>query len=132
MTMTKRTNLRNEQGQSLTEFALMLPILLLVLFGIVQLGIVFNHYITVADASRAGARKAVVSQQAANPTAAAVNAARASATNLTQSKFTVTVSSSWADGADVTVTTSYPYQVSLLGVVVTSGTLSSTTTERLE
>ena len=132
MTMTKRTNWRNEQGQSLTEFALMLPILLLVLFGIVQLGIVFNHYITVADASRAGARKAVVSRQAANPTAATVLATRASATNLDQSKLGVIVASSWADGGDVTVTTTYPYSVSLLGVVVKSGTLKSTTTERLE
>ena len=130
--MTKRTNWKDEQGQSLTEFALMLPILLLVLFGIVQLGIVFNHYITVADASRAGARKAVVSQQAANPTAAAQNAVKASATNLDASKLGATVSSSWADGADVTVTVTYPYSVSLLGVVVKSGTLKSTTTERLE
>jgi hypothetical protein len=52
--------------------------------------------------------------------------------NLTQSKFGVTVSSSWADGADVTVTTTYPYTVSLLGIVVKAGTLTSTTTERLE
>src|SRR5205823_14830115 len=41
-------------------------------------------------------------------------------------------SSSWDPGSDVTVTASYPYSISLLGLVVKSGRLSSTTTERVE
>jgi Flp pilus assembly protein TadG len=121
-----------ERGQTATEFALVLPILLIILFAIVQLGIVFNHYVTITDAARAGARKAVVSRQASNPSSVTVTAVRASATNLTQSKLGVTVSSSWQQGQDVTVTASYPYQISILGLVVQSGTLSSSTTERLE
>jgi hypothetical protein len=32
----------------------------------------------------------------------------------------------------VTVTATYPYDISLLGVVVKSGTLSASTTERVE
>jgi Flp pilus assembly protein TadG len=111
---------------------MILPILLLVLFGIVQLGIVFNHYVTLTDAARAGARKAVVSRQASNPSSATTAAVRASATNLDQSKLGVTVSSTWQPGQDVTVTATYPYQISLLGLIVKSGTLSSQTTERLE
>ena len=51
----------------MTEFALILPILVLLLFGIIQFGIAFNHYLTVTDAARAGARKAVVSRHTANP-----------------------------------------------------------------
>jgi hypothetical protein len=35
-------------------------------------------------------------------------------------------------GADVTVTATYPYKISLLGLVVKTGRLSSTTTERVE
>jgi Flp pilus assembly protein TadG len=116
----------------MTEFALILPILVLLLFAVIQFGIAFNHYLTVTDAARAGARKAVVSRTATNPVGTTVAAVRASATNLDQSKLNVTITSSWAQGTDVTVTASYPYQLSLLGVVVTSGSLTSSTTERLE
>jgi Flp pilus assembly protein TadG len=121
-----------ERGQTVTEFAMVLPILLIILFGIVQLGIAFNHYVTITDATRAGARKAVVSRQTSNPTSVTVAAVRASATNLNQSKLGVIVSSTWQQGQDVTVTATYPYQISILGVIVKSGTLTSRTTERLE
>jgi Flp pilus assembly protein TadG len=123
---------RNEKGQTLTEFAMVLPILLLVLFGVIQLGIVFNNYVTITDAARAGARKAVVSRQAASPSSVTATAVRNSATNLDQSKLGVTVSSTWQQGTDVSVTATYPYEITLLGLVVKSGTLSSKTTERLE
>ena len=38
----------------------------------------------------------------------------------------------WVHGGDVTVTATYPYSISLLGIVVASGNLSSSTTERIE
>ena len=41
----------------MTEFALVMPILLFLLLGIIQFGIVFNNYVTLTDAVRAGARK---------------------------------------------------------------------------
>lgn len=50
----------NEKGQSLVEFALLLPILLLILMGIIQFGIIFNGQVTVTSAAREGARLAVV------------------------------------------------------------------------
>jgi Flp pilus assembly protein TadG len=126
---------KNEQGQTMTEFALVLPILALLLFAVIQFGIVFNNYLTVTDAARAGARKAAVALSGSvNPVVAGEQAARASADNLDPDDFDVSVTASpgWEPGADVTVTTSYPYQVSLLGVVVKSGTLESSTTERIE
>src|SRR5256885_15728725 len=78
----KRISIRNQQGQTMTEFALVLPILALLLFGIIQFGIVFNNYVTLTDATRAGARKAAVARQLPNPTAACVAAARGSASGL--------------------------------------------------
>jgi Flp pilus assembly protein TadG len=125
-------NLRSERGQSLTEFALALPILALLLFAVIQFGIVFNNYVTLTDATRAGARKAAVDRQVPNPAAAAISAVRSSATDLKQSDLAVTVSSTWQPSSDVTVTATYPYSVSLLGMVVKSGRLSSSTTERVE
>jgi Flp pilus assembly protein TadG len=125
-------NLRSERGQSLTEFALALPILALLLFAVIQFGIVFNNYVTLTDATRAGARKAAFDRQVPNPAAAAISAVRSSATDLKQSDLAVTVSSTWQPSSDVTVTATYPYSISLLGMVVKSGRLSSSTTERVE
>jgi Flp pilus assembly protein TadG len=128
----KRISIRNQQGQTMTEFALVLPVLALLLFAVIQFGIVFNNYETLTDATRAGARKAAVSRQASNPAAAAELAVRNSATDLKQSNLKVTINSTWQPSADVTVTATYPYKVSLLGLVVKAGNLSSKTTERVE
>jgi hypothetical protein len=49
---------RDEKGQSLLEMALMLPILLLLLLGIIQFGFVFSGQIALAGAAREGARLA--------------------------------------------------------------------------
>jgi Flp pilus assembly protein TadG len=129
----KRIQIRNEQGQTMTEFALVLPVLALILFAVIQFGIVFHTYITLTDATRAGARKAAVSRQDPNRNSAVMSAVRSSASGLTSSKLSVLPpSSTWQSGDDVTVTASYPYSISLLGLVVKSGQLSSTTTERVE
>ena len=129
----KRIQIRSQQGQTMTEFALVLPVLALILFAVIQFGIVFNNYITLTDATRAGARKAAVSRQDANRNSDVVSAVRSSASDLTTSKLSVpTPSSTWNSGDDVTVTASYPYSISLLGIVVKSGRISSTTTERVE
>jgi Flp pilus assembly protein TadG len=129
----KRIQIRNEQGQTMTEFALVLPVLALILFAVIQFGIVFNNYVTLTDATRAGARKAAVSRQDPNHDQDVIAAVRNSASDLDSSKLSVPPpSSTWASGDDVTVTASYPYSISLLGIVVKSGRLSSTTTERVE
>jgi Flp pilus assembly protein TadG len=128
----RKIEIRSEQGQALTEFALALPILALLLFAVIQFGIAFNNYITLTDATRAGARKAAVARQLSNPVNACQSAIRTSASDLNQSDLTASCTSTWQMGADVTVNASYPYSISLLGLVVKSGRLSSTTTERVE
>ncbi len=128
----KSSKLRNEKGQALVEFVMVLPVLLFLFFAIVQLGVVFKDYIAVTDAARAGARKAAVSRFAANPTAATADAVRASAAGLDPDELQVDIDSTWAAGNDVVVTASYPYSVDILGLVVTSGRLTSSTTERVE
>jgi Flp pilus assembly protein TadG len=128
----RKIDLRSQQGQSLTEFALALPVLALLLFAVIQFGITFNNYVTLTDATRAGARKAAVGRQLANPQNATITAVRNSATDLNQGDLSVSVTSTWQPGADVAVTATYPYAISLLGLVVKSGRLSTTTTERVE
>ncbi len=125
---------RDERGQATVEFALVLPVLALLLFAIAQLGIVFHQYITLTDAVRAGARTAAVSRFAADPDGAAEEAVRDAAVNLDQTDLAVAVTSpqAWSRGSPVTVSASYPYSIALLGLVVKSGRLESATTERIE
>jgi len=130
--MFKRFSSKREKGQTLTEFALVLPILALLLFGVIQFGIVFHQYVTLTDAVRAGARQGAVGRHVSDPAGDAEDRVRESAGDLDQSKLSVTVTSSWEQGEDVTVSASYPYDISLLGFVVKSGDLTSTTTERVE
>jgi Flp pilus assembly protein TadG len=118
----------------MTEFAIVLPVLALVLFGIMQLGILFNNYVTLTDAVRAGGRQAAVGRSVPDPTGATISRVRGAADGLKQADLTVTVTAAggWAQGSDVTVRATYPYSVNLLGLVVGSGTLVSTMTERVE
>ena len=51
---------RDDSGQALVEFALVLPIFLLILFGIVEFARAWNIYEVLTDAAREGARNAVV------------------------------------------------------------------------
>jgi Flp pilus assembly protein TadG len=116
----------------MTEFALVLPILALLLFGVIQFGIAFNNYITLTDAVRAGARKGAVGRHLHDPQAAVEQTVRTAATDLKSADLAITVTSNWTQGSDVSVTATYPYQINLLGLVVKSGRLSSSTTERVE
>jgi Flp pilus assembly protein TadG len=132
--MDRNRSLRSEDGQAATELALVFPILLVILLAIAQFGILFNNYITLTDATRTGARKAAVSRFTGDQGTAAALAVRAAASNLTASKLNVSVTSSdWTvPGSDVTVTATYPYDLNILGWVIQSGNLTSTTKERLE
>jgi Flp pilus assembly protein TadG len=56
---------KSPQGQALVEFALVVPLIVLLLMGIFDFGRVIYAYNTVANAARQGARVAAVNQ--ANP-----------------------------------------------------------------
>jgi Flp pilus assembly protein TadG len=132
MNRRKRISFRNQKGQTMTEFALVLPLLAMLLFGVIQFGIVFNNYITLTDAVRSGARKGAVGRHLSNPQAAVVTQVRAAATSLKPADLGITVTSTWQPGEEVRVQASYPYSISLMGLIVKSGRLNSVTTERVE
>jgi Flp pilus assembly protein TadG len=124
----------DERGQTLVEFAALLPVLCLLLFGIIQFGVVFHDYLTVTDASRVGARKAAVSRHTGDTGAAAEAAALNAANGLDDDDVTASCEADDWDtpGSDVSCTVTYPYSIDVLGLVVADGTLTSVTTERLE
>ncbi len=55
-----REVLRKKRGQAMVEFALVLPIFILLLMGIMEFGLLFHQYLVVTSASREGARAAAV------------------------------------------------------------------------
>jgi len=130
--MSKRIQVRSEQGQTMAEFAIVLPVLMLVVFAVIQFGILFNNFVALTDAVRAGARTAAVSRTAADPVGAVVQRVQSATGDLNQSNLTVTVTSGWQHGDDVTVAATYPYSINLFGLVVQAGNLKSSTTERVE
>lgn len=73
--MPRRLFRRGHRGQSLTEFALILPVFIMVTVGIVDAGRAIYSYNTVANSARAAARVAIVNQDATDIRNAAIAAA---------------------------------------------------------
>ncbi|MFL5969354.1 MAG: TadE/TadG family type IV pilus assembly protein [Gaiellaceae bacterium] len=63
--------IREQDGQSFVEFALIMPFLIFLVLAIVQFGRGFHDYITITDAARVGAREAAVHRTTACTTATA-------------------------------------------------------------
>ncbi len=59
-----RRLVRGGRGQSLVEFALVLPLLLIMVFGIIDFGMGLRSYISLSSATREGARFAAVGNPA--------------------------------------------------------------------
>jgi len=136
--ITRRTGKR-EGGQSLVEFALVLPIFLLVLFSIVDFGMAFHAWITVTNSAREGARLGAVRAPATD----IEQRVRDTADSLDQDDLVVTVTNAEGDPGDsVVVDVSYGYTLitpvadvlSMIsgGTIGDSFTLSSTADMRLE
>lgn len=83
--------LADESGASAVEFALVLPVLCLMLFGIIKLGIAFTNYIQLTNAAAAGAHQLSISRGSATPWSGTNSAIAAAAPNLTPSSKTYTV-----------------------------------------
>lgn len=66
------TRLRDEPGAAAVEFALILPLLIVLLFGIFEFGRLFNEQITVSNAAREAARVMAIADDAGKARAAAV------------------------------------------------------------
>ena len=125
---------RRSRGQAMVEFTLILPLLLLLILGIYQFGQTYSDYIQVTNAARDGGRKALVSRSDASGVSDVITTAKNATWWLDKNQMAVSVSPGqpWTTGQSVTVTVTYPYSINLLGFVVASGTLKSTTTVRME
>ena len=94
---------RDERASAAVEFALLLPIVLLVLLAVVQVGVLARDRLIVSQAARAGARVAAVDASEA----AVVDAVHAAAATLDPEAMTITIERTGARGAPVTVRVGY-------------------------
>jgi Flp pilus assembly protein TadG len=99
---------RNQRGAAAVEFALVLPILLLVVFGIINFGIVLAQKSSLANAVRAGARYGTVNSYTTTHTCRSViDKVRGSASTIgigtsTSTQIAVTVTRLKPDGTAYT------------------------------
>lgn len=56
-------NLKNQKGTAVVEFAIVLPMLVLLLFGIIEFSLLFYNKAMITNASREGARAGIVYDQ---------------------------------------------------------------------
>lgn len=119
------TRQRGDRGQAAVELALVTPVLLMMLLGIVQVLVVIRAQVAVTHAAREGARAAAV---AADP----VGAARAAALDsvaLTD----LTVSTSGRSGRVRTVVRArVPTDIPLIGALVGDITVQASATMAVE
>jgi len=83
---------RTDAGQAILEFALVLPLLLTFLLGIIVLGIAFNNYLELTNATNIGAQLLSMSRgQTTNPCSTTSQAVYAAAPGLTQGSLQFTI-----------------------------------------
>jgi Flp pilus assembly protein TadG len=116
---------RDDRGAAALEFALILPLLVVLIFGMIQFGFAFNAYITVTHAAREGVRLASVG----TPAATVVTQTKAAAAPLL---VTVTGPTLSADKQTFSITVSYPYDLDIPLWGTQSLNLSSTAQMRKE
>ena len=140
--------LKDRRGVEAMEFALIGPVLLGLLFGMVQFGLTFSSFIMLNDSVRVGARVLAISRSSATPYTDATSALYAAAPTLTKASIglTLTVNGggcasdgacqtalSSAAGNAAAVSATYPCNLNIMGVNYWPGcTLTATTTERVE
>ena len=121
------------KGQSLVEAALVLPIIIVLLIGIIDFGLLFNNYLVLCNASREGARNAAVGASDAQIRSIVSTAA----SSLEQDELTITITPNESyrkNGDEIDVTLQYKNELftPLSSIISEPINLSSTTIMRME
>jgi Flp pilus assembly protein TadG len=127
------------RGQALVEFVFVLPLLLMLVMGIIECGILLNNWVILTDAVRSGGRELAISRgPSLNACTLASTRVSAAAIGLTPADITVTwaVTNSCTDlaaGSDATLNATYPCRLQIMGIDFAPGCmLRASTTVRVE
>jgi Flp pilus assembly protein TadG len=121
---------RRERGQDLAEYAVVMPVLLVLIFGIAQFALVMLAYSTVGDAARQGARTGLVGDNADYPDRIRAAVYKVTdAAGLPRARLTVTPVKA---GTTIVVTVTYNMQLIVSFFGPTSVTLRAVSTKLIE
>ncbi|WP_248255693.1 TadE family protein [Georgenia sp. EYE_87] len=101
---------RHDRGATAVEFALILPILLLLIIGITEFGRAYHVQTTLSDAARAGVRTMALHSNVTE----AKKSARDAATTVVLTDDQITVKPSTCDGSTEPATVSIEHPVDLI------------------
>ena len=124
-----------QSGQAVIELALTLPLLLVIVMGIFDFGLMFQHYEVVTNAAREGARVGVLPNYTTADAQARAQQYLTSGGLNGSATFNVAVAPSPPFGSpaktvnQVTVTVAYPYTYPFIGPILNlvGGSLGSVT-----
>ena len=127
----------DERGAAAVEFGIILPVLMLILFGIIEFGMIMFSREVITNASREGARAGIV-QSATKPTTGQIQAVVTNyltGTGINPATVTIAVAGAGLTAPNtLSVTVTYPYNFfapAILGLG-TSITLTGQTVMRQE
>jgi Flp pilus assembly protein TadG len=138
---------RQDRAATAVEFALVLPMLLTILFAILQFGLTLNNDIQLTDSIREGARSFAISRAVGTPVTAAdatitsnapslmpiANVGPTFAVNGTTCSTDAACENLMSAGATATVKGTYSCNLTVMGVNFAKGcTLSATVTDLVE
>lgn len=66
--------MKRQRGQVIVEFALILPLFLLMIFGLIYSGMLFHDYSTLSNVARSATREVAISSDTSNKTISKVRA----------------------------------------------------------
>jgi Flp pilus assembly protein TadG len=120
---------RNDRGQSAVELALVLPLAVLFILLVVQVGLLVHQQVLTTHAAREGARAAAV-----DPHRAAARDGAVEGAPLDEDRMVVDLSGDLSRGGRATVVVLYsaPTDVPLIGALLPDVTLQASATMRVE
>lgn len=99
---------KKESGQAMVEFALIIPIFILILFAVIDFGHLLSTNIAVTNAAREGARTGITCASDADFSSQVENRVHSSAPDLKDSNLSVSATKTGSSGnQDVVVTLEY-------------------------
>lgn len=108
----RRKLIGNRRGQALVELALVLPVLLTLLLGIVEFGRLFSAYMTIQHAAREGVRLGILGATDAE----IIGRVQANSPSLDPAKLTVSVTPQFSlrtPGTIMTVSVAYNHRIAV-------------------
>ncbi len=123
-----RTPARGDDGAAAVEMAILLPLLLLILFGVIDMGRLLQQHIQLTEAAREGARLGALNGTAAQVKAKISGIVGAGVTLTYQNSTPTVCAGSTTVGTDSTVVVSRTFQPAtpLMGLIQAYGGTATT------